>query len=62
MSFEDKQFQNMNTSPALTVVKGKLVLSGRPYRDTCIGHDDIINLNIALNTTNDVLDFLEVIK
>lgn len=62
MNFEDKQFQNMNTSPALTVVKGKLVLSGRPYRDTVIGHDDIINLIIALGATNDVNNFLEVIK
>lgn len=52
MNFEDKQFQQVV----------HVVLIGRPDRDTCIDHDDIINMNIALNTTYDVLDFLEVIK
>jgi hypothetical protein len=34
---------------------------GYPVRETCIGQDDLLNLVIALNTTNDVSQFLAVI-
>lgn len=54
MSFEDKQFQQSSVM--------HVALIGRPNRDTVIGHDDIINLIIALGATNDVNNFLEVIK
>ena len=37
-------------------------LTCRPERDTAIDHDDITDLIIALNTTNDVSEFLVVIK
>jgi hypothetical protein len=57
MGFEDKQFQDLHHSHVVNVT-----ISGRPNRDTAIGHDDIINLQIALNTTNDVSEFLVVIK
>jgi len=35
------------------------MFEGRPNRDTDIGHEDILNLQIALNTTNSVTDFLK---
>ena len=35
------------------------LLSGRPYRQTVIGSDDICNLLIALHKTEDVNQFLE---
>lgn len=53
MGFEDKQFQDLHVV--------SVTITGRPDRDTAIGHDDIINLQIALNTTNDVSEFLAVI-
>jgi hypothetical protein len=58
MSFEDKQFQNLSGKPSTIYI----CITGRPDRDTVIGKEDIDNLLIALNTTNDVTDFLEVIK
>lgn len=36
-------------------------LSGRPDRDSEIGKDDLMNLEIALNTTKSVDDFLKTI-
>lgn len=61
MSFEDKQFQHL---PSLSNKPSTIYIciTGRPDRDTAIGKEDIDNLLIALNTTNDVLEFLEVIK
>lgn len=38
-----------------------IALVGRPDRDITITADEIINLVILLNTTNDVNDFLEAI-
>lgn len=35
--------------------------SGRPERDLCINHDDTLNLQIALNTTGDVLEFIKAV-
>jgi hypothetical protein len=35
-------------------------LEGRPKRDTSIGHDDCVNLEIALNTCKDVDEFLKM--
>jgi len=37
------------------------MFGGRPKRDTVIGDDDILNLQIALNTSNSVTDFLKVV-
>jgi hypothetical protein len=37
------------------------LLSGRPKRDTAIGKDDILNLIILLNTTNDVNEIINQI-
>lgn len=48
MNFEYQQFR--------TSTENK-----RPDRDTCIGHEDITNLIIALNTTSDVSEFLAAI-
>jgi len=36
-------------------------LTGRPDRQTIISKDEVINLTIALNTTEDVNDFLKII-
>jgi len=36
-------------------------LSGRPNRDSVIGNDDLMNLEIAFNTTNSVDEFLKTI-
>lgn len=33
-------------------------MTGRPLRNDSIGKEDLVNLSIALNTTNDVNDFL----
>ena len=33
--------------------------SNFPKRDTIIGHDDFLNLKIALETSQDVLQFVE---
>jgi hypothetical protein len=38
-----------------------LLTYGKPVRDITITADEIINLVILLNTTNDVNDFLEAI-
>lgn len=35
--------------------------TGRPIRNACINHDDFLNLQIALNTTGDVLEFIKVV-
>jgi len=59
MGFEDLHFSDNSSLNHRTI---NLNLTGRPVRDTAIGHDDILNLKIALNTTNDVNDFLAVIK
>jgi hypothetical protein len=37
------------------------LFEGRPVRDTAIGHEDILNLQIALNTTSSVVDFLKAV-
>ena len=37
------------------------MFGGRPSRDTVIGNDDILNLQIALNTTNSVSAFLKAV-
>jgi hypothetical protein len=55
MKFEDAQFQGL--FKAFTIP----FLGGRPDRVTGIGQDDISDLVIALNTTEDVNDFLRVI-
>jgi hypothetical protein len=34
-------------------------LSGRPNRETVIGKDDLMNLEIVINTTNTVEDFIK---
>ena len=34
-------------------------LSGRPTRETIIGKDDLMNLEIMLHTTNTVEDFIK---
>jgi hypothetical protein len=34
-------------------------MSGRPLREDPIGQDDVMNLQIALALSKDVLDFLE---
>jgi len=39
----------------------KYLLTGRPDRDTIIGQDDILNLKIALGSTNDVNEFIKEI-
>lgn len=38
------------------------LLAGRPERDTIISKDEMLDLNIVLNTTEDVLDFLDTIS
>lgn len=38
--------------------KPTLKKSDRPERNTVIGHDDILNLRIALNTSTSLEDFL----
>lgn len=35
--------------------------SGRPDREGIIGHDDILNLQIALNTATNITEFLKVV-
>ena len=59
MGLENTQFSSGSFNHHRTI---HVDLTGRPVRDTAIGHDDILNLKIALNTTNDVNDFLAVIK
>jgi len=39
----------------------KKVLSGHPSRDTVINSDDIINIKIALNTSNSFKELLTLI-
>jgi hypothetical protein len=36
-------------------------LSGRPERETIINEDDLMNLEIMMNTTNSVEDFVQKI-
>ncbi len=36
-------------------------LSGRPVRETVIGKDDLMNLEIVLNTTNTIEEFVRKI-
>jgi hypothetical protein len=57
MGFEDLKFSdNRSHNPP------SLDLTDRPVRDTIISSDEITNLCILLNTTNDVNEFLAVIK
>lgn len=58
MNFEDTQFPEDFLFSHTNTVN----LTGRPVRDTAIDHNDILDLKIALSTTNDVSDFLAVIK
>jgi hypothetical protein len=37
------------------------MFSGRPKRDKDIGQEDIFNLQIALNTTSSVTDFVKAV-
>jgi len=37
------------------------ILEGVPVRDTVIGRDEIIDLQIALGVTKDVADFIDLI-
>ena len=52
----DERKAEQQTSPLF------VSLTGRPDRDTIIDQDDLINLTIALNTTNDISEFIKVVS
>jgi len=41
--------------------ESKLEFIGRPERETVIGHDDELNLKIALETSKDLEEFLSLV-
>ena len=51
----------MNTERIFEHVGAIPMYTGRPVRDTAINNDDLLNLKIALNTTDSVDRFLAVI-
>jgi hypothetical protein len=55
----DKRFESL--SEMVNRVTSEHMPEGYPVRETCIGQDDILNLVIALNTTNCVYEFLVMI-
>ena len=57
----DKRFESLSEMVNRDVTSTKCFPKGYPVRDTCIGQDDITNLVIALNTSQDVSEFLKVI-
>jgi hypothetical protein len=52
----DERKAEQQTSPLF------VSLTGRPNRDTIIDLDDINNLIITLNTTNDISEFIKVVS
>jgi len=50
--------QALSSKPWLTAIP---LFEGRPERDTIINDDDIINLKIALGSSNSLESFLEVV-
>jgi len=36
-------------------------MGGRPERETTIGHDDFVNLQIAFGTTQSIDEFIKVV-
>jgi hypothetical protein len=57
----DKRFASLSEMVNRDVTSSEHTPEGYPVRDTCIDKDDILNLIIALNITNDVSKFLVVI-
>lgn len=55
-SLDERQKSEQQTQPLY------VSLTGRPNRDRIIDQDDILNLTIALNTTQDVSDFLKIVS
>lgn len=54
---ENKISKKAKVFPKMTTVRIP-PLMGRPERETCINEDDILNLNIALNTAKTIDEFL----
>jgi len=50
-----------NKEPKKDNVLERFLFIGRPFRNTTISTDEILNIKIALETTKDVKDFINVL-
>jgi hypothetical protein len=63
MNMEKKNVKDKRSIKLEDVLKPDYIpfLSGRPKRETVIGKEDLMNLEIVLNTTQTVEEFLAII-
>ena len=50
-----------NPTPRILEAKKKELGADRPERETIIGHEDLLNLQIALGTARTIEEFVEMV-
>ncbi len=58
-SLENRKTPSEEKEHALSLARSIPYLEGRPNRETAINHDDLLNLEIALNTCESVEELLK---
>jgi hypothetical protein len=59
MNYTNESFKPVEITARRAELERIELLKGCPDRQTVIGDDDILNLKIALETSKDVLEFIE---
>jgi hypothetical protein len=59
MNYTNKSFKPVEITARRAELERIELLKGRPNRQTVIDGDDILNLRIALETSQDVFDVIE---